>query len=185
MNRKVTLLLIAAVAAILPAVAVADVMITGQISLVGTENTPVWELQKGSNFVKAYNVGAVNFSIDQRTYIPTIDLQGIANQTTTMINVIDLNITKDVAGTLWLNLTSSNLPVGTMMYISDTELSFGSLPAGQLIDSTVSTPSNLATLNVNFGDVYYIGFYLPANTGWGSSPSATISIEFMTMPTPV
>ncbi len=195
MNRKATLFIIAAVAAILPAVAVADVMITGEVSLVGSQNTPVFILQPGPNYPAAHGAGAINFGtgpVAQCTTPPdggqtivttemaTVDIQGITNQTTYLINVVDLNITKGT-GTLWLNLTSSTLPVGTMILIQGTLMTFSDLTTNGIeIGSDVTVPLNLATLSVTTGDTFYIGFYMPPGTYAGTS--ATILGTFMTTP---
>lgn len=179
MNRKATLLLIAAVATILPAVAVADVMITGQVSIVGTQNTPVFVIQPGPNYAKAHAAGAIDFIGDtqlgvatvdhQASSIGIIDLQGISNQTTYLINVIDLNITAGT-GTLYLNLTDTSLPVGTTICITDSLMTFSDLMTyGVEIGSDVSVPINLATLSVTAGDTFYFGFYMPPGTYAGTS----------------
>lgn len=62
MNRKVTLLLLAAVTAILPAVAVADVMITGQVNIVGTQNTPAFYVCPGPNYLTADQLGSIELN---------------------------------------------------------------------------------------------------------------------------
>lgn len=188
MNRKATLLLIAVVAAVLPAIAVADVMITGQVSIVGTQNTPVFVIQPGPNYAKAHAAGAIDFigevpqvgiesAIQQASSIGIIDLQGISNQTTYLINVIDLNITSGT-GTLYLNLTDSTLPVGTMICIMDSMMTFSDLMTyGIEIGSDQVVPLNLATLSVTAGDTFYIGFYMPP--GMYDGTSATILGTFL------
>lgn len=190
MNRKATLLIVAAVAAILPAVAVADVMITGQVTMVGTQNTPVFILQPGPNYLKAYDIGSINLSTGtggqvgvqcvqppapDTVPVTSIDLQGIANQTTYLINVVDLNITKGT-GTLWVNVTASDLPTGTSMYITsenDTQMTFSELMANAV---AIDTTGTVWSQSVTAGDVYYIGFILPP--GMYEGTGATLSFTF-------
>lgn len=187
MNRRATLFIIAAVAAILPAVAVADVMITGQISIVGTDNTPVFSIEQGPNYENAVEIGSIELTTGALQYcdqgdheltttVSTIDLQGISNEATSMINVLELVINKGT-GMFYLNLTESTLPDGTLMYISPTMMTFNDLMTNGVDIGIGNAPVALAELTVTAGDVFYLGFYLPPGEYAGAT--ATISAEFV------
>ncbi len=185
MNRKVTLLLIAAVTAILPAVAVADVMITGNVVINGTQNAPVFVIQPGPNYVAANAVGSIIWnpqveSVVQQTdgqIVPmaSFDLEGIANQTTALANVLDLNVTINagVTGTLYVNFTG-DFPAGALVWITNTTMTVNdvmSQTGGQDINSALfvySAPFPGGTTT------YYISFYLPPSTAYeGASGNIT------------
>ncbi len=187
MNRKVTLLLIAAVTAILPAVAVADVMITGNVAIVGTQNAPVFVIQPGPNYPAANAVGAIAWNplvvaeqVDgQVTPMATFDLEGISNMSTALANVLDLNVTinEGVSGILYVNFTG-DLPTGTLVWISSAQMTVQdvmSLVGGQSINSasfSFSGPFPGGTTT------YYISFYLPPSTAYAGS-TGTITGTFI------
>ena len=189
MNRKMTLLLRAAVTAILPAVAVADVMITGNVAIVGPQNTPIFELQPGPNYPAATAIGAIYWnpmlpaSVEQPVNGPlpmaTFDLEGIANQTTALANVLDLNVTinEGVAGTLYVNFTG-DFPVAALVWISASSMTVQQVMSGvggQSINSATFTfsgpfPGGTTT--------YYISFLLPASASYAGS-TGTITGTFI------
>lgn len=179
MNRRITLLLIAAVTAILPAVAVADVMITGNVAIQGTQNAPVFVIQPGPNYPSANAIGAILWnppvlgveqSVSQVAPMATFDLEGISNQTTALANVLDLNVTinEGVTGTLYVNFTG-NFPAGALVWITSTATTINDVMSqvgGQSINSasfTYSGPFPGGTTT------YYISFYLPSSTAYGTS----------------
>lgn len=189
MNRRMTLLLVAAVTAILPAVAVADVMITGNVAIVGTQNTPIFYLQPGPNYPAANAVGSIYWNpIVEATYtasqegplpMATFDLEGIANQTTALANVLDLNITINagVTGTLYLNFTG-NFPAAAMVWITSSQVTVNdvmSLAGGQPLNSAAfvfNGPFSGGTTT------YYISFYLPPSVNYASA-TGTITGTFI------
>lgn len=183
-----TLLLIAAVTAVLPAVAVADVMITGNVAIVGTQNTPIFYLQPGPNYPAAHAIGAIDWNpmlesvVNQENGplpMATFDLEGIANQTTALANVLDLNITisAGVTGTLYVNFTG-DFPAGTLVWITNSTVTVGQVMSGvggQGINSAsfvFSGPFSGGTTT------YYISFYLPPSLSY-SSASGTITGTFI------
>lgn len=181
-NRKVTLLLIAAVATILPAVAVADVMITGNVNIVGTQNAPVFVIQPGPNYPAANAAGAIIWNpqipvVEQAQVTPmaTFDLEGIVNQTTALANVLDLNVTINagVTGTLYVNFTG-NFPSGAMVWISSSQMNvhdvYNMVAGGQPLNSASFVfngpfPGGTTT--------YYISFLLPYGSYAGASGTIT------------
>ncbi len=182
MNRKVTLLLIAAITAILPAVAVADVMITGNVVINGTQNAPVFVIQPGPNYPAAHSVGAIAWNTSgmdqsegQLVPMASFDLEGIANQTTALANVLDLNVTinEGVVGTLYVNFTG-DFPVGALVWISETQLSIGQVMS-QAGGHNLSNASFVYNGPFSGGTTtYYISFYLPPSTDYlGAQGSIT------------
>lgn len=177
-----TLLLLATVAAILPAVAVADVMITGNVSIVGTQNTPVFEIQPGPNYPAAYAAGAIEWNPSQVASVEpgqlapmaSFDLEGINNQSTALANVLDLNVTigAGVTGTLYVNFTG-NFPAGAMVWVTSGMVDVHSLPGlvgGQSINSASFQfngpfPGGTTT--------YYMSFYLPPGSYAGATGTIT------------
>lgn len=179
MNRRVTLLLIAAITAILPAVAVADVMITGNVAIQGTQNAPVFVIQPGPNYQSANAIGAIiwNPSIvgveqvdSQVAPMASFDLEGIATQTTALANVLDLNVTINagVTGTLYVNFTG-NFPAGALVWITPAQVTVNDVMSqvgGQPINSasfTYSGPFPGGTTT------YFISFYLPLSAAYVGS----------------
>ena len=61
MNRKIMILMVAVVATVLPAVAVADVMITGSVSVLGSNVQDSFYLSEGSNYAVANQTGVLGF----------------------------------------------------------------------------------------------------------------------------
>lgn len=176
MNRKVTLLLIAVIAAILPAVAIADVMITGQFSIAGTTNSTVFHLQAGPNYQDADGyLGWHTYTSGQ--HMGDMHLNPTTNQSVLAINVMEITFNPTMAaGTFWFNLTGYSadmFPTGSYMYISDSLQSFSDF---QSPNSYASPGSGVIALNLHLGNgvsvssgpisvtsstVLYIGFYLP------------------------
>ncbi len=188
MNRKMTLLLLTAVTAILPAVAVADVMITGNVAIVGTQNTPIFYLQPGPNYPSAYAIGAIAWNPEvvapsvvnnQPLPMASFDLEGIANQTTALANVLDLNITiaAGVTGTLYVNFTG-DFPTGTLVWITNTTASIGAVMSGVGGQSINSASFTFSGPFVGGTTTYYISFLLPASTGYAGS-TGTITGTFI------
>lgn len=200
MNRKMTLLLIAAVAALLPAVAVADVMITGEITLESFHQHTAFEFEKGSNYGVANATDSIGWTPLDGNYMGQIDLQGNQYTTTKMINVIDLNITVSNAAApasfsgLYLNVSGSTLPVGTIMVIANASLTFAVLTGTPVThyaagDPAIVLPQNSA-IAVDLSEnplillsplvkqqVFHIGFIIPPGTYAGHT--ATLTGQFV------
>jgi hypothetical protein len=201
MNRKLTLLLIAAVTTILPAVAVADVMITGQISLESMHHHTAFEFQPGPNYPAANSTDSIGWMPTDGNTMGMLDLQGSLLVTTQMVNVIDLNITVSNAAApasfmgLYLNVSSSTFPVGTVMVISTSMIGFSAL-TGTAVTHYVGTPisvdaSSLATVvavdlsenphmvltGFSPTETFYFGFILPP--GYYAGAGALLTGQFV------
>lgn len=173
--------MIAAVATILPAVAVADVMITGNVSIVGTQNTPVFVIQPGPNYGAANAAGAIVWNAqapappEGPAPMASFDLEGIANQTTGLANVLDLNVTigSGVNGILYVNFTG-DFPAGAMVWVTAAPASIGD------VMNQLGSPQPLNSASFSFTGpfpggttTYYISFYLPPGTYAGDTGSIT------------
>lgn len=185
MNKKVTMLLIAAVAMLLPAVAIADVMVSGSYSVSGSNIGPLFYLAEGPNYVNASELELLTLgpASSDTGLMGTIDLEGIMNQTVEEINVLELVIpasTHVIGGTMTLNITGATGFGNAVMYLDTTpgmQQTFTSLTSGQafVIDSD---PSFTWTISPGSGPlVYYIGFVLPP--GSYSTGSFTLNGSFM------
>lgn len=202
MNRKLTIAIVAVIATILPAVAVADVMITGTFDIEGGTNGNVFYFQPGSNYQTAHNDGLITW-IEPTTPSTqgTIDLQGIDNQSVQMVNVLDLNFSTSPTAipppfVLYLNITNSDFPAGVAMVLSTSPLTLPELAATS-VQNYVGTPipvncalsttqvgvylsqnPSLILTNFNGGTTIYIGFIVPS--GGLAGYSATIVGTFIT-----
>ncbi len=185
-----TLLLLATVATILPAVAVADVMITGNVNIVGTQNSPVFEIQPGPNYPAAYAAGSIIWNptppavlqaVDGQAPMATFDLEGIANQTTALANVLDLNVTigsegSPVNGDLYVNFTG-DFPTGTLVWISSSMVTVNDVMS-QVGGQNINSASFHYTGPFTGLTTYYISFYLPPSSGYDGA-SGTITGTFI------
>lgn len=174
--------MIAAVATILPAVAVADVMITGNVNIIGTQNQPVFVLQPGPNYLAANAAGSIIWnpqvvSAPELAPAPmaSFDLEGIANQTTALANVLDLNVTigAGVNGVLYVNFTG-DFPAGAMVWITS------SLANVNDVMNQAGSPQALNSASFMFSGpfsggttTYYISFYMPPGSYNGDTGSIT------------
>ncbi|MCL5666043.1 MAG: hypothetical protein M1315_04320 [Candidatus Thermoplasmatota archaeon] len=184
MNKKVTMLLIAAVAMLLPAVAIADVMVTGSYTVSGSNIGPLFYLSEGPNYVNASSLELLSLgpAPSDTGLMGTVDLEGIVNQTVWEINVLELVIpasTHAIGGNLTISITDATGFGSATMYVSlvaNTPQTFGTLTSQNafVIDND---PSYTFMISPGSGAlVYYIGFVLPAGTY--SSGSFTLTGTF-------
>ena len=174
MNRKIMILMVAVVATVLPAVAVADVMISGSVTITGTSTTPFW-FSEGPNYAAASGAGVITWtpSTGTSTSFGTVDLEGASNLSISMINVAEFHYTGSAAGNFYFNFTG-DFPSGAFAVISSGPITseLTSSSSGQVpLSGTYS-----ALLPVSGAGVWYIGFYLPP--GSYSGLSFTMSVTF-------
>jgi hypothetical protein len=180
MNRKLTLLLIAAVTTILPAVAVADVMITGNVGVNGTHNNAAFWFAKGSNFQTADGSISWNPYTGAHSTMGDLKFATVSNQTTFIINVMEIQFTSTLPpGMFYLNSTvSSPFVAGSVMYLSLSPLSFSDFSYSGLPGAvpTVVNPGVYSfpldsaqsySTAVDGSTVIYIGYFTPAYDGIG------------------
>lgn len=182
MNRKMSLLIVAVVAAILPAVAVADVLITGQVGITGTTNNSVFHFEIGPNFYQADDYIQFTANPEGQT-MAHMGFDMAYNQTVLAINVLEIVFSAGASpGIFYLNLTglsTATYPDGSYMYVSTSLMNFSDFlapnsyasPGSPVVPIVLHVPSgNTVTsgpINVTGGSVLYIGFYL---LGAGPSP---------------
>lgn len=177
MNRKITLLVVALVSTILPAVAVADVMITGNVSIYGTSNSNVFYLTPGPNFQAADGSIAWNH-YSSGPYMGDLKFAEVSNQTTFIINVMKIVFnTNAPAGMFYLNSTvGSPFTAGSVMYLSLAQMTYSDFSYSGLPGATpnvvnpgvTSFPLNSAqsfSTPVDGSTVIYIGFFTPGYNG--------------------
>jgi len=176
MNRKIMILMVAVVATVLPAVAVADVMITGSITVQGS-NTQVFWFSEGPNYATAHGAGLITWTPSTTTStstMGTVELEGIENQSVSMINVGEFHYNGKTSGTVWFNFTG-HFPKGAFAVISSSPLTseLSSSSTNQVpLSGTYS-----AELPVSGASTYYLGFYLPP--GSYSGDSFNIQVTFV------
>ncbi len=172
-----TFLVIALVSTILPAVAVADVMITGNVSIQGTANSNVFYLTPGPNFQAADGSIAWNhYSSGQ--YMGDLKFAEVSNQTTFIINVMEIVFNPNTpSGMFYLNSTvSSAFTAGSVMYLSLAPMTFGDFSYSGLPGETPTVlnpgittfPLDSAqsySTPVDGSTVIYIGFFTPGYNG--------------------
>jgi len=176
MNRKIMILMVAVVATVLPAVAVADVMITGSVTITGS-NTQVFWFSEGPNYATAHSAGLITWTPSTATStstMGTVDLEGIVNQSVSMINVAEFHYKGTTSGTVWFNFTGT-FPTGAFAVISSSPL-MSELSSSSPNQVPLSMPYN-AELPVSGAHTYYLGFYLPP--GSYSSDSFSIQVTFV------
>jgi len=181
MNRKIMILMVAVVATVLPAVAVADVMITGSISVHGSQAPDMVYLAKGPNYATANSGSLLTFTNGSGSAAATIgslEIEGMADANVTMLNVLYLNYSVSTSGTLWINVTGTDFPSGAYAELSSSTLTS--------VSSTSSMSYPLSGINGHNGPIsvstghgsYYVSFFLPASTGY-SSANLEISVTFI------
>jgi len=180
MNRKIMILMVAVVATVLPAVAVADVMITANVGGVGVNANDQFWVQPGSNYASANataNFGWHAKSASESEILGNITLGVMSNETIYEINVLDINFT---AGTGNFNITVTvpshsydDFPAGTMMYFSESPFTFS---GGAISTSGISHEVNLAVsghYKITFdGVTHATTIYVAFAVGAGPSPSS-------------
>ncbi len=177
MNRKMTFLVIALISTILPAVAVADVMITGNVAVNGTANSNVFYLTPGSNFQAADGSIAWNHYTSGQ-YMGDLKFAEVSNQTTFIINVMEIVFNPNTpAGMFYLNSTiSSAFTAGSVMYLSLSPMSFGDFSYSGLPGATPTIVNPAVTAfpldsaqsystPVDGSTIIYIGFFTPGYNG--------------------
>lgn len=152
-------MLVAAIATILPAVAVADVMISGTADFTGSSAPPVFLFQAGPNYANAHAAGLFNWPTQQEVDHMGMgdgDLQGITNQSVTLLNVLE--VTFSASGMFYLNLTDEWAAPG-QVYVTNTLQTGFPAVGGTPLNSAV--PVTLWSGAVTPSTVLYVCFYLP------------------------
>jgi hypothetical protein len=173
MKNKYKLFIIISIAAILPSVAVADVMVTGSALVSGTTAVPPVHFETGMNYATAHDLGLLTWTPSTGGLMGTLDLEGSENSSIAMANVLDLNTSAESinGATVYLNLTSTSFPAGTL-YITNSPMTTSEVQSGSFTDKQLVGSLSLSTsgsihftvenpLDLPNHMVLYIGFYLP------------------------
>jgi len=180
MNRKIMILMVAVVATVLPAVAVADVMITGSVQGVGHQIPDQFMVQPGSNYAQAHSTAGFTWTssaVNESEDLGAISMGFMSNETIYEINVLDINFSSAAYGNFYINvsvpgsLSQHTFPDNTYLYFSTSPFTFG---VGQ-VDSTAHVSSvdlhiegttTLEFPHVNNSTTIYVAFNMgagPAN----------------------
>jgi len=179
MNRKIMILMVAVVATVLPAVAVADVMITANVNGVGVHAKDQFWVQPGSNYASANataNFGWHAKKVSESEILGNITLGVMSNETIYEINVLDINFT---AGTgnfvIYVTVPSgshSDFPAGTMMYFSESPFAFTdgvlTYSGTQSANLAVTGTYTITFDGVTSGTTIYVAFEVGAGSGASS-----------------
>lgn len=170
MNKAIKFIILFSVVAILPSVAVADVIVGGIFTGSATSTAPPVTFEPGSNYLQAQELGLISWHPSQSSTMGSLQLNGSSLTNETMANVLDLNTSSESinGANIYVNITSSTFNSG-IMYITDapvslTNISTGTFPTGVLIGQISLSGGTLSFVNSNAdaqGEHVYIGFYLP------------------------
>ncbi|MHB1811966.1 MAG: hypothetical protein ACYCPR_06085 [Thermoplasmataceae archaeon] len=189
MNRKIMILMVAVVATVLPAVAVADVMITGSVQGLGHSTTDAFIVQPGSNYAQAHSTAGFTWTssaVNESEDLGNITLGVMSNETIFMINVLDINFTQTGYFNLTVTVPYSNgvtFPTDTAMYFSTSPLTMTTLTSGDGVHSVLLYNSNTpGGHTINFGQVtssthIYIGFVVGAGSPANGSFNLAMSFN--------
>ena len=181
MNRKIMILMVAVVATVLPAVAVADVMISGSISVLGSQAPEMVYLSAGPNYGTAHNNNLFTFTNgtgSPTATIGSIELEGMADANVSLLNVLYLNYSVPTSGMLWVNVSETGFP--SLAYVELSQNKQTSLsPSAPGVYALNDIPAHNGPISVSQGyGTYYVGFFLPPYPGYNSA-SMEISVTFI------
>ena len=170
MNKKIMWLMVGLVAAVLPAVAVADVMLTAYVY--GNE-APVGDafyVQQGPNYANANAMAGfmwASHGTSESEILGNVTIGYMPNETITEVNVLDINFT-GLTGPSTFNITvqiSTVFPTGSFIYLSDSLQSLSSL-SGSI--NLAAIGHTTMTFTVTDSSTIYIGFEVGSGAGGGT-----------------
>jgi len=189
MNRKIMILMVAVVATVLPAVAVADVMISGSVQGLGHSTTDAFIVQPGSNYVAAHKTTGFTWtssSDNESEDLGSISLGVMSNETIYMVNVLDINFTQSGYFNLTVTVPYSNgvlLPTDSEIYFSTSPmtLSTSGISGANYEPVSLYATSPTSGVTIDFGHVtlsthIYIGFVVGA--GMPANGSFDLAMSF-------
>jgi hypothetical protein len=186
MNGKWYLFVVLAVAVMIPAVAVADVIISGEISVQGSQTGDAFIINQGPNY-KVANIshlfGWIPDKQSSQETMGTLWIGTMSNETITDVNVLEINFTSGVLknSNFKINVTGGNFAKNTFMVVSNGPLTI--LPDGNIVGSNNMLEFSLysgnsvvtgngpgiteGSFNVSSDSHLYIGFFIPPQGGNG------------------
>ncbi len=201
MNRKLILVMVAVVATVLPAVAVADVLVVGYSGGTGVSTPSLFYIQPGSNYMAAQELTGFTYVSNKAStteYVGNISDLGIMNNETIYeVNVLDINFTKAVtSGTFNISIDVSTVfPAGSAIFFNETAWTLtslqntqSSLPLADAYESTSDTYGYLplsspgTTTTLTFNDVsstttIYVAFVVGSGSVSSPPPSFTMTMD--------
>ncbi|MGC8609199.1 MAG: hypothetical protein ACP5UV_04935 [Thermoplasmata archaeon] len=186
MNRKMVLILVAVVATVLPAVAVADVLVVGYAGGTGVQVSPAFYIQHGENYMAAKDTTGfkwVSNEVSYNEYLGNFTIGYMTNETIYEINVLDINFTSTTASDFSIGITVSHpFPSGSAIYFSTAPFSFVKGMISSNVES-LSLSSTAAQTPLEFtgmaaGTTIYVAFSIGSGTFSSSNmPSFTLTFS--------
>ena len=185
MNKKIMWLMVGLVAAVLPAVAVADVMLTAYVNGNETLVGDAFYVEPGSNYANAHALTGINWKTQvtsESEFLGNITLGYMSNETITEVNVLEVNFT-GLSSSSYFNITvtipnpsgGADFPTDSYIYISDTPQSITSLPTSVSLSTSGSTVMHFMVTDTS---TIYIGFTVGSGAGGGSFELGMSLIEY-------
>ena len=169
MNKKIGIMLVIAVSVLLPAVAVAEVMVNGNISVSATSVSSTIQVHKGPNYDQVYDVedSSIQPTVSSASeYFLKLDTEFISNETVWAVNFLYVTFSTSYTGPGWFNISVSSSNFGGTGSLS---------PILYFLPNTISgmtfsdiTPSVASSV-----------YSLPLTSG------ATVSIQFSSVPSEI
>ena len=193
MNRKTIILLVAMVATILPAVAVADVMVQGNVQVEATGGSAAFMVTQGSNYAAAQDLmtkGSIWTSTQKSAteQMGTMALPTMTNETLYGVNILQVNFLADEISSadFYINISVSTAFVsGTYLYISGSPMSLSALSSPTVLTagSPVSVAAGAHTVySVSLSTTTSTTLFSLEYTAVSSSAGSHVYIGFETTP---
>ncbi|GGM70011.1 hypothetical protein GCM10007108_05150 [Thermogymnomonas acidicola] len=125
MNRKTMIAIVALVATLLPAVAVADVMVQGFVNGNSQAVPDAFYVQPGSNYMQAHSAAGFTWmskSVSESEILGNITLGFMTNETIYEVNVLDVNFSSGASGDFNITVTVPSGVSGTVAFPEDTAM---------------------------------------------------------------
>ncbi|MHB1470849.1 MAG: hypothetical protein ACYCSA_04160 [Thermoplasmataceae archaeon] len=183
MNRKIMILMVAVVATVLPAVAVADVMMNGSVQGLGNQVPDQFFVTTGANYTQAnqtYGLGWV--AGNDGTGVLSVGY--MPGEAIYEANVLNVGFTSTTPGTFYVNITSNaSFPAGSYMYLSTSpfvQASNGTLMSSdgasiQTVSLTSISPSTASFSGVDSSTTIYV------SVSMGPGPASSVGAFNMEM----
>lgn len=194
MRSKWFLLVVLTVAVMIPAVAVADVMISGDISVHGSQASDAFVISQGTNYKVANKSRLFGWVPQNQSPQESLGIAWIgtmSNETITEVNVLEINFTSGVAknSNFVINITDGRFANNTFMIVSNSPLSIVSggnvqssgetlifsLYSGNTVVNGTGLGITVGSFQVGSNSHLYIGFYIPPQGGNGMHSTPLIS----------
>lgn len=176
MNKKVMWLMVGLVVAVLPTVAIADVMLTAYANGNETQVPDAFYIQQGSNYANAHALAGFTWTpsvYNESEILGTMTLGYMTNETIYEVNVLDINFTGlNGPANFTISVTVPNnevaggvFPTGSHMYITDAPQMLDPLPSAI---SLSHSGTHTLSFTVTSDSTIYIGFAVGSGVGGGT-----------------